>query len=100
MANRELLTANSLRSLVSLLSNSNCIELVIRVESRFKCNTNYILNMSDKPIQKQAMNKLFFKKINNKFVNPARSTGVALFAGTELIPQLWLFGLHLYSAHC
>ncbi len=26
-------------------------------------------------------------------VNPARSTGVALFAGGELIGQLWLFWL-------
>jgi aquaporin Z len=29
--------------------------------------------------------------ITNTSVNPARSTGVALFAGTELISQLWLF---------
>lgn len=31
--------------------------------------------------------------ITNTSVNPARSTGVALFAGTELIGQLWLFWL-------
>ncbi len=29
--------------------------------------------------------------ITNTSVNPARSTGVALFAGAELIAQLWLF---------
>lgn len=29
--------------------------------------------------------------VTNTSVNPARSTGVALFAGTELIAQLWLF---------
>lgn len=29
--------------------------------------------------------------VTNTSVNPARSTGVALFAGTELISQLWLF---------
>lgn len=29
--------------------------------------------------------------ITNTSVNPARSTGVALFAGSELIAQLWLF---------
>ncbi|MDJ0619102.1 MAG: aquaporin Z [Calothrix sp. MO_192.B10] len=29
--------------------------------------------------------------ITNTSVNPARSTGVALFAGTELMSQLWLF---------
>ncbi|MDJ0677727.1 MAG: aquaporin, partial [Calothrix sp. MO_167.B42] len=29
--------------------------------------------------------------ITNTSVNPARSTGVAVFAGTELISQLWLF---------
>jgi aquaporin Z len=31
--------------------------------------------------------------ITNTSVNPARSTGVALFAGPELIGQLWLFWL-------
>ncbi|MBW4662444.1 MAG: aquaporin Z [Drouetiella hepatica Uher 2000/2452] len=31
--------------------------------------------------------------ITNTSVNPARSTGVALFAGVELISQLWLFWL-------
>ncbi|HEY9640409.1 MAG TPA: aquaporin Z [Coleofasciculaceae cyanobacterium] len=31
--------------------------------------------------------------ITNTSVNPARSTGVALFAGTELVEQLWLFWL-------
>jgi aquaporin Z len=31
--------------------------------------------------------------ITNTSVNPARSTGVALFAGTELISQVWLFWL-------
>ncbi len=31
--------------------------------------------------------------VTNTSVNPARSTGVALFAGTELIGQLWLFWL-------
>lgn len=31
--------------------------------------------------------------VTNTSVNPARSTGVALFAGTELIAQLWLFWL-------
>jgi aquaporin Z len=29
--------------------------------------------------------------ITNTSVNPARSTGVALFAGTQLVSQLWLF---------
>jgi aquaporin Z len=29
--------------------------------------------------------------VTNTSVNPARSTGVALFAGTELVAQLWLF---------
>ena len=29
--------------------------------------------------------------VTNTSVNPARSTGVALFAGTELFAQLWLF---------
>lgn len=29
--------------------------------------------------------------VTNTSVNPARSTGVALFAGTELIAQLWVF---------
>ena len=29
--------------------------------------------------------------ITNTSVNPARSTGVAVFAGTELVSQLWLF---------
>ena len=29
--------------------------------------------------------------VTNTSVNPARSTGVALFAGTELIAQLWMF---------
>ena len=29
--------------------------------------------------------------VTNTSVNPARSTGVALFVGTELISQLWLF---------
>ncbi|WP_036486204.1 aquaporin Z [Myxosarcina sp. GI1] len=29
--------------------------------------------------------------VTNTSVNPARSTGVAVFAGTELIAQLWLF---------
>ncbi len=29
--------------------------------------------------------------VTNTSVNPARSTGVALFAGVELIAQLWLF---------
>lgn len=29
--------------------------------------------------------------VTNTSVNPARSTGVALFAGVELIGQLWLF---------
>lgn len=29
--------------------------------------------------------------VTNTSVNPARSTGVALFAGTELVGQLWLF---------
>lgn len=29
--------------------------------------------------------------VTNTSVNPARSTGVALFAGTELFSQLWLF---------
>jgi aquaporin Z len=29
--------------------------------------------------------------VTNTSVNPARSTGVALFAGTELVSQLWLF---------
>lgn len=31
--------------------------------------------------------------VTNTSVNPARSTGVALFAGTELVAQLWLFWL-------
>lgn len=31
--------------------------------------------------------------VTNTSVNPARSTGVALFAGTELVGQLWLFWL-------
>ncbi|WP_371257410.1 aquaporin Z [Synechococcus sp. PCC 6312] len=31
--------------------------------------------------------------VTNTSVNPARSTGVALFAGVELISQLWLFWL-------
>ncbi len=31
--------------------------------------------------------------VTNTSVNPARSTGVALFAGAELISQLWLFWL-------
>lgn len=31
--------------------------------------------------------------VTNTSVNPARSTGVALFAGPELISQLWLFWL-------
>lgn len=31
--------------------------------------------------------------ITNTSVNPARSTGVALFAGTELFSQVWLFWL-------
>lgn len=31
--------------------------------------------------------------VTNTSVNPARSTGVALFAGVELIGQLWLFWL-------
>jgi aquaporin Z len=29
--------------------------------------------------------------VTNTSVNPARSTGVALFAGPELVAQLWLF---------
>jgi aquaporin Z len=29
--------------------------------------------------------------VTNTSVNPARSTGVALFAGAELVGQLWLF---------
>ncbi|MGF1538954.1 MAG: aquaporin Z [Pleurocapsa sp.] len=29
--------------------------------------------------------------VTNTSVNPARSTGVALFAGTELVAQLWMF---------
>lgn len=29
--------------------------------------------------------------VTNTSVNPARSTGVALFAGTQLVAQLWLF---------
>lgn len=29
--------------------------------------------------------------VTNTSVNPARSTGVAIFAGTELFSQLWLF---------
>jgi len=31
--------------------------------------------------------------VTNTSVNPARSTGVALFAGTELFSQVWLFWL-------
>ena len=31
--------------------------------------------------------------VTNTSVNPARSTGVALFAGGDLIGQLWLFWL-------
>lgn len=31
--------------------------------------------------------------VTNTSVNPARSTGVALFAGVELVGQLWLFWL-------
>lgn len=31
--------------------------------------------------------------VTNTSVNPARSTGVALFAGAELVSQLWLFWL-------
>ena len=31
--------------------------------------------------------------VTNTSVNPARSTGVALFAGTELFAQVWLFWL-------
>jgi aquaporin Z len=31
--------------------------------------------------------------VTNTSVNPARSTGVALFAGSAAIPQLWLFWL-------
>ena len=31
--------------------------------------------------------------MTNTSVNPARSTGVALFAGVELVGQLWLFWL-------
>ena len=31
--------------------------------------------------------------VTNTSVNPARSTGVALFAGTEFVAQLWLFWL-------
>jgi aquaporin Z len=31
--------------------------------------------------------------VTNTSVNPARSTGVAVFAGGELIGQLWLFWL-------
>ncbi len=31
--------------------------------------------------------------VTNTSVNPARSTGVALFAGTQLVAQLWLFWL-------
>jgi aquaporin Z len=29
--------------------------------------------------------------VTNTSVNPARSTGVAFFAGTDAVPQLWLF---------
>ncbi len=29
--------------------------------------------------------------VTNTSVNPARSTGVALFAGTEIFAQVWLF---------
>ena len=31
--------------------------------------------------------------VSNTSVNPARSTGVALFQGGEVVPQLWLFWL-------
>ena len=31
--------------------------------------------------------------VTNTYVNPARSTGVALWAGKELVSQLWLFWL-------
>ena len=31
--------------------------------------------------------------VTNTSVNPARSTGQALFAGSDLIAQLWLFWL-------
>jgi aquaporin Z len=31
--------------------------------------------------------------VTNTSVNPARSTGPALFAGGDYIPQLWLFWL-------
>jgi len=37
------------------------------------------------------LTNLFLIPVTNASVNPARSTGPALFAGTEYIAQLWLF---------